>query len=83
MSITRTLPAYALTAVAGWIDTVGILLFFEELQIFPTYMSGNTTRLFVSAQQGDLRRLFLFGAEGAPDTHAIAQRNRRGHHRRR
>ncbi|MBK7263937.1 MAG: DUF1275 domain-containing protein [Rubrivivax sp.] len=62
MSITRTLPAYALTAVAGWIDTVGILLFFEELQIFPTYMSGNTTRLFVSAQQGDLRRLFLFGA---------------------
>ena len=62
MSITRTLPAYALTAVAGWIDTAGILLFFEELQIFPTYMSGNTTRLFVSAQQGDLRRLFLFGA---------------------
>lgn len=62
MSIARTLPAYALTAVAGWIDTVGIVLFFEELQIFPTYMSGNTTRLFVSAEQGDLRRLGLFGA---------------------
>lgn len=62
MSVTRTLPAFALTAVAGWIDTVGIMLFFEELQIFPTYMSGNTTRLFVSAEQGDLRRLGLFGA---------------------
>lgn len=62
MAITRTLPAYALTAVAGWIDTVGIMLFFEELQIFPTFMSGNTTRLFVSAEQGDLRRLGLFGA---------------------
>ena len=62
MSVARTLPAYALTAVAGWIDTVGIVLFFEELQIFPTYMSGNTTRLFVSAEQGDLRRLGLFGA---------------------
>lgn len=62
MSIARTLPAYALTAVAGWIDTVGIMLLFEELQIFPTYMSGNTTRLFVSAQQGDLQRLGLFGA---------------------
>jgi uncharacterized membrane protein YoaK (UPF0700 family) len=62
VSVTRTLPAFALTAVAGWIDTVGIMLFFEELQIFPTYMSGNTTRLFVSAEQGDLRRLGLFGA---------------------
>ncbi len=62
MTITRTLPAYALTAVAGWIDTVGIMLFFKELQIFPTYMSGNTTRLFVSAQQGELQRTVLFGA---------------------
>lgn len=62
MSVARTLPAYALTAVAGWIDTVGIMLFFEELQIFPTYMSGNTTRLFVSAQQGDMQRMGLFGA---------------------
>jgi uncharacterized membrane protein YoaK (UPF0700 family) len=61
VTIARTLPAFALTAVAGWIDTVGIMLFFEELQIFPTYMSGNTTRLFVSAQQGDLQRLSLFG----------------------
>ena len=50
MSITRTLPAYALTAVAGWIDTVGILLFFEELQIFPTYMSGNTHNSSSSGQ---------------------------------
>jgi len=62
VSIARILPAYALTAVAGWIDTVGIMLFFEELQIFPTHMSGNTTRLFVSAQRGDMQRLGLFGA---------------------
>lgn len=62
MTIRRTLPAYALTAVAGWIDTVGIVLFFEKLQIFPTFMSGNTTRLFVSAQQGDMQRMGLFGA---------------------
>lgn len=62
MTIARTLPAYALTAVAGWVDTVGIMLFFEELQIFPTYMSGNTTRHFVSAKQGDMQRMGLFGA---------------------
>lgn len=62
MSFARTLPAYALTAVAGWVDTVGIMLFFNELQIFPTYMSGNTTRLFVSAVQGEMQRLGLFGA---------------------
>ena len=36
MTIARTLPAYALTAVAGWTDTVRIMLFFEQLQIFPT-----------------------------------------------
>ncbi|MCB2019955.1 MAG: DUF1275 domain-containing protein [Rhizobacter sp.] len=62
MVATRTLAAYALTATAGWVDTVGIMLFFEELRIFPTYMSGNTTRLFVSAADGDLLRLSLFGA---------------------
>jgi uncharacterized membrane protein YoaK (UPF0700 family) len=51
-----------MTAVADWVDTVGILLFFRELQIFPTYMSGNTTRLFASAVEGDLRRMILYGA---------------------
>ncbi|MEO8122523.1 MAG: YoaK family protein [Burkholderiales bacterium] len=62
MLTARTTPAYAMTAVAGWIDTVGIMLLFEQLQIFPTYMSGNTTRMFVSAVEGDLHRLILFGA---------------------
>ncbi len=62
MLISRTAPAYAMTAVAGWIDTVGIMLLFTELQIFPTYMSGNTTRMFVSVVEGDLHRLSLFGA---------------------
>ncbi len=57
----RTLPAYAMTAVAGWIDTVGILLFFEQLRIFPTYMSGNTTRMFASVLDGNWRRVGLYG----------------------
>ncbi len=57
----HTLPAYAMTAVAGWIDTIGILLFFEQLRIFPTYMSGNTTRMFVSAVDGSLQRAGLYG----------------------
>lgn len=57
----RTIPAYAMTAVAGWIDTVGILLFFEPLRIFPTYMSGNTTRMFASAVEGNWQRTSLYG----------------------
>lgn len=61
MRIARTIPARAMTAVAGWTDTVGILLFFQELRIFPTYMSGNTTRLFVSAFQEEPRRALLYG----------------------
>ena len=62
MTIARTIPAYAMTAVAGWIDAIGILLFFQDLRIFPTYMSGNTTRLFVSVVQEDLQRARLYGA---------------------
>ena len=60
--IARTTPAYAMTAVAGWIDAAGILLFFTTLKIFPTYMSGNTTRLFVSVAEGESRRMGLYGA---------------------
>ena len=51
-----------MTAVAGWIDTVGILLFFKELKVFPTYMSGNTTRLFVALFQGESHRAGSYGA---------------------
>lgn len=60
MTIARTIPAHAMTAMAGWIDTVGILLFFQELRVFPAYMSGNTTRLFVSTFQGEPGRALLY-----------------------
>ncbi|MDQ2780822.1 MAG: DUF1275 domain-containing protein [Pseudomonadota bacterium] len=50
-----------MTAVAGWVDAVGILLFFTQLQIFPTYMSGNTTRLFVAATRGEGHRVAMYG----------------------
>lgn len=57
----RPLAAHLMTSVAGWVDAVGILLFFTQLQIFPTYMSGNTTRLFVAATEGELNRVALYG----------------------
>ncbi|MEO5733963.1 MAG: YoaK family protein [Rubrivivax sp.] len=50
-----------MTAVAGWVDAVGIMLFLSQLQIFPTYMSGNTTRMFVAASQGQWRQMGLYG----------------------
>ncbi len=61
MGIARSVPACAMTAMAGWIDTVGILLFFQQRRIFPTYMSGNTTRLFVALFRGELQRAWLYG----------------------
>lgn len=59
--LSRPFAANLLTAVAGWVDAVGILLFLTQLQIFPTYMSGNTTRLFVAAAQGEWQRMAMYG----------------------
>lgn len=61
MPKTRPLAAHVMTAIAGWVDAVGIILFFSQLQIFPTYMSGNTTRMFVSATRGEWQQMGLYG----------------------
>ena len=47
--------------VAGWIDVVGILQLLGSLQVFPSFMSGNTTQVFSSLVQGETYAALLYG----------------------
>ena len=48
--------------VAGWVDVVGVLQLLQNLSVFPSFMSGNTTQVFTSLVRGDNRDALLYGS---------------------
>ena len=47
---------------AGWVDVVGVLQLLQNLSVFPSFMSGNTTQVFTSLVRGDNRDALLYGS---------------------
>ena len=50
--ITRRQAVFVLNLIAGWIDGVGFLALVGTVQAFPSYMSGNSTKIVTDAVSG-------------------------------
>ena len=50
--ITRRQAVFLLNFVAGWIDGVGFLALVGSVQAFPSFMSGNSTKIVTDAVSG-------------------------------
>ena len=73
-----------LNAVSGWVDAVGYLALLASIRMFPSFMSGNLTKIVTDAVSGEFRSAALIaGAVVAFFTGAVAGRLVNGGHARR
>ncbi|MCD1637065.1 DUF1275 domain-containing protein [Martelella mediterranea] len=52
LSVPQGLVSLILNAVAGWVDAVGYLALLSSVQMFPSFMSGNLTKIVTEAVSG-------------------------------
>ena len=52
--ITRKQAVFTLNFVAGWVDAVGFLALVGSVQAFPSFMSGNSTKVVTDLVSGKL-----------------------------
>lgn len=52
--ITRKQAVFTLNFVAGWVDAVGFLALVGSVQAFPSFMSGNSTKVVTDLASGKL-----------------------------
>ena len=50
---TRGVVSLVLNGVAGWVDAVGYLALLASIQMFPSFMSGNLTKIVTDAVSGN------------------------------
>ena len=60
--VSRKLGGVALNAVAGWVDAVGFLALVGSVEAFPSFMSGNSTKVVIGMVSGDGRAAGLIGS---------------------
>ncbi len=60
--VSRKLGVVALNAVAGCVDTVGFLALVGSVEAFPSFMSGNSTKVVTGIVSGDGRAAVLIGS---------------------
>jgi uncharacterized membrane protein YoaK (UPF0700 family) len=53
LSIPQGFVSLILNAVAGWIDAVGYLAMLASIQMFPSFMSGNLTKIVTGVVNGN------------------------------
>ncbi|MGV0879028.1 YoaK family protein [Martelella sp. FLE1502] len=52
LSAPQGLVSLVLNAVTGWVDAVGYLALLSSIQMFPSFMSGNLTKIVTEAVSG-------------------------------
>ena len=60
--VSRKLGGVALNAVAGWVDAVGFLALVGSVEAFPSFMSGNSTKVVTDIVSGDGRAAVLIAS---------------------
>lgn len=60
--ITRRSAVFALNSVAGWVDAVGFLAVAGSVRAFPSFMSGNSTRVVTDLVTGQTALARMIGA---------------------
>ena len=59
LSMPQSVVSLLLNAVAGWVDAVGYLALLASVQMFPSFMSGNLTKIVTGAVTGDGRKSLM------------------------
>lgn len=57
--LARGFVSLLLNAVAGWVDAVGYLALLASIQMFPSFMSGNLTKIVTDAVSGEAMKSWM------------------------
>ena len=60
--VSRKLGVVTLNVVAGWVDAVGFLALVGSVKAFPSFMSGNSTKVVTDIVSGDGRAAVLIAS---------------------